>query len=57
MKTELQLIVDRRNQIAHEADLDSRKPGGNRFTISPSDTERIINFIQDIGEAIYIAVN
>ena len=57
VKTELQLIVDRRNQIAHEADLDSRKPGGNRFTISPSDTERIINFIQDIGEAIYIAVN
>ena len=57
VKTELQLIVDRRNQIAHESDLDSRKPGGNRFTISPSDTERIINFIQDIGEAIYVVVN
>ena len=57
VKTELQLIVNRRNQIAHEADLDSRTPGGNRFTISPSDTERIINFIQDIGEAIYVVVN
>lgn len=57
VKTELQLIVDRRNQIAHEADLDSRKPGGTRFTISPSDTERIINFIQNVGEAIYVVVN
>lgn len=57
VKTELQLIVNRRNQIAHEADLDSRTPGENRFTISPSDTERIINFIQDIGEAIYVVVN
>ena len=56
MKTELQLIVDRRNQIAHEADLDSRIPG-NRFAISPSDTERMINFIQDLGEAIYVVVN
>lgn len=57
VKTELQLIVNRRNQIAHEADLDSRTPGGNRFMISPSDTERIINFIQNIGEAIYVVVN
>lgn len=57
VKAQLQLIVNRRNQIAHEADLDSRKPGGNRFTISPSDTERIINFIEDIGEAIYVVVN
>ncbi len=57
VKTELQLIVDRRNQIAHEADLDSRTPGQNRWTISSSDTERIINFIQDIGEAVYAVVN
>ena len=57
VKTELQLIVNRRNQIAHEADLDSRVPGGNRFAISPSDTQRIIDFIQDIGEAIYVVVN
>ena len=57
VKTELQLIIDRRNQIAHEADLDSRIPGGNRFAISPSDTERIIDFIQNIGEAIYVVVN
>lgn len=57
VKTELQLIVDRRNQIAHEADLDSRTPGGNRFVISRSDTERIIGFIQNVGEAIYVVVN
>ena len=57
VKTELQLIIDRRNQITHEADLDSRIPGGNRFAISSSDTKRIIDFIQDIGEAIHVVVN
>ena len=57
VKKQLRLIVDRRNQIAHEADLDSRKPGGNRFTIASADTERIIDFIQKIGEAIYVVVN
>lgn len=57
VKTELQLIIDRRNQIAHEADLDSRIPGGNRFAISSSDTKRIIDFIQDICEAIHVVVN
>ena len=56
VKTELQLIIDRRNQIAHEADLDSRTPG-SRWTISAPDTERIIDFIQNIGEAIYVVVN
>jgi hypothetical protein len=56
VRTELQLIIDRRNQIAHEADLDSRKPG-SRWAISAADTNRTINFIQKIGEAIYIIVN
>ena len=57
VKMQLGIIIDRRNQIAHEADLDSRKPGGNRWPIFPSDTKRMINFIQDMGEAIYIVVN
>ena len=57
VKTQLRLIIDRRNQIPHEADLDSRIPGGNRFAIAPSDTERIINFIQNVGETIYVVVN
>ena len=46
VKTQLRLIIDRRNQIAHEADLDSRKPG-SRWAISVSDTDRIIDFIQE----------
>ena len=57
VKTQLRLIIDRRNQIAHEADLDSRLPGGNRFSISPSDTKKTIDFIQDVGEAIHVVVN
>lgn len=56
VKTQLQLIIDRRNQIAHESDLDPSKPG-NRWPISLSDTKRIIDFIQDIGETIYVVVN
>lgn len=48
--------MDLRNQIAHEADLDLRKPW-NRWRISPSDTERIIIFLQDVGEVIYRVVD
>ena len=54
VKKQLRLIIDRRNQIAHEADLDSRKLDGNRWSISPADTERIIDFVQGIGETIML---
>lgn len=56
VKAQLQLILDRRNQIVHESDLDPNSPG-NRWEISPSDSVKAINFIQDIGEAIYVVVN
>ena len=56
MKTQLQLILDRRNQIVHESDLDPNSLG-NRWRISPSDSVKAINFIQELGETIYVVVN
>lgn len=56
VKNQLQLILGRRNQIVHESDLDPNSPG-NRWGISSLDSVRAINFIQDVGEAIYVVVN
>lgn len=56
VKNQLQLILNRRNQIVHESDLDPSSPG-NRWGISSSDSVKAINFIQELGEAIYVVVN
>lgn len=56
VKNQLQLILGRRNQIVHESDLDPMSPG-NRWGISSSDSVKAINFIQELGEAIYVVVN
>lgn len=56
VKNQLQLILNRRNQIVHESDLDPSSPG-NRWGISSSDSVRAINFIQELGETIYVVVN
>lgn len=55
VRAQLQLIVTRRNQIAHEADLDSDQPG-SRWPISPSDSTNAVDFIQNVCEAIYLVV-
>lgn len=54
-KTRLRLIVDRRNKIAHEADLDPSYPGA-RWPIAPSDCNDAIEFIESVCEAIYLEV-
>ena len=57
-KNRLRAIVNRRNQIAHEADLDPSYPGaGNRWPISPSDVTGALEFIADVCEAIHEVVN
>lgn len=56
VKNELRLIVDRRNKITHEADLDPSYPG-SRWPISRSDSTRAADFIQNVGEAIHSVVN
>lgn len=58
VKNRLRAIVNRRNQIVHEADLDPSYPGtGNRWPISAMDVTNVSNFIQDVCEAIYTVVN
>lgn len=58
IKTRLQLIVDRRNKIAHEADLDPSYPGspGTRWPISPADASSAVDFIDQLCEAIHVVV-
>ena len=58
VKNRLRAIVNRRNQIVHEADLDPSYPGGgNRWPISPADVTSTLDFIQDVCEAIHTVVN
>ena len=56
VKNELRLIVERRNKITHEADLDPSYPG-SRWPISRSDSIRAVDFIQHVCEAIHSVVN
>ncbi len=55
VKTELQLIVDRRNKIAHEADLNPSFPGV-RWPISVNDANSVTNYIHELCEIIHEVV-
>lgn len=52
IKRNLKLIVDRRNKIAHEADMDPSYPG-QKFGISTSDVNYTIDFIEKFCKYIY----
>ena len=52
VKAQLKLVVDRRNKIAHEADIDPSYPGV-RWPINEQDTESAVSFIERVGEAIH----
>lgn len=51
VKTELKNISIRRNQIVHEGDYVAS--GYSRQTIEKIDTDEVINFIEQLGAAIY----
>lgn len=55
VKTRLKLIVDRRNKIAHEADIDPSFPN-MRWPISKPDVDQSLAYIAQICESIYVAV-
>jgi hypothetical protein len=55
LKQRLLLIVDRRNKIAHEADLDPTYPK-TRWPISPTDVDGVVQFLGDVVEAIHLEV-
>jgi hypothetical protein len=51
-KLRLQVIVDRRNQIAHEADMDPANPGF-RWSITEADAADSLDYIGHIAEAVF----
>lgn len=51
LKSQLNLIVDRRNKIAHEADMDPSYPG-LRWPIDENMVENAVNFIDEIVQTI-----
>lgn len=54
LKKRLQLIVDRRNKIAHEADIDPTYPGsGTRWPISNSMVNDSVNFVEKLCESLH----
>ena len=56
-KARLFVIINRRNQIVHEADLNPNYPGtGNRWPISATDVKNAMDFIRDVCEAIDIVI-
>jgi hypothetical protein len=52
VRDELQLIVDRRNKISHEADMDPTNPGF-RWPITPNLANDVVKFIDDLAHAIF----
>lgn len=52
IKAQIKLIVDRRNKIAHEADIDPSYPNA-RWPIDEEDVKASIDFIDSVVEAIH----
>lgn len=52
VKSQLNLIVDRRNKIAHEADMDPTSPGA-RWPITPLLVKDSLDFLENLGETIF----
>jgi len=55
IKLELELLVQRRNKIAHEADLDPSFPGV-RWPITAAQATRATDFVESICETIHLVI-
>ncbi|MCW6034666.1 hypothetical protein K4A83_00035 [Spirulina subsalsa FACHB-351] len=53
VKQQLSLIVDRRNKIAHEADIDPTFGIGGRWEINPEMANDTVDFIEQVVESIH----
>ena len=53
IKQELSIIVDRRNKIAHEADIDPTFDLGNRWSINEELVNDAVDFIEQVVESIH----
>lgn len=54
VKTELKLIVDQRNRIVHEADINPLT--NQKYSITKNDSQSVTDFLQKAGEEIYMLV-
>ncbi|WP_433836408.1 HEPN domain-containing protein [Flavobacterium anhuiense] len=52
LKRKLKLVIDRRNKIAHELDMNPSDPG-EKWPINTTDVNDIIKFIEKLGNEIY----
>jgi hypothetical protein len=55
IKERLKLTVDRRNKIAHEADMDPTYPKA-RWPIAAADVNGVVEFLINVVEAIHVTV-
>ena len=55
VKSKIKLIVDRRNKIAHEADLDPTVPG-MRWPIDAAMVDEMLTFLDAVAEQIVVVV-
>lgn len=55
VKDQLRLIVDRRNKIAHEADIDPSYPG-TRWPIKEADVQQALQFLRQLCEGIHASI-
>jgi len=55
IKLQLELVIDRRNKIAHEADMDPTNPGF-RWPITESIANDTVSFVENVGNAIFEVV-
>lgn len=55
VKSQLRLVVDRRNKIAHEADVDPSFPGA-RWPITVNDASHVTDFVDLLCHAIHVVV-
>ena len=56
VRERLRIIVNRRNQIVHEADMDPSYPG-RRWPIDAQMVDESVDFIEQIVEAMYVVVS
>lgn len=53
VRTQLNLIVDRRNRIAHESDVDPSLGIGNKYPIDWPLVDKTVGFLDSVAHAIY----
>lgn len=55
LKAKLKLIIDRRNKIAHESDLDPSNPGV-KWPISTTTVRDVVDFIEKVTNEVYTKI-